>query len=107
MKYSDKSTRIISQKFQEKEVSDFYEIRKRRIIKDFSKKVISSGIDRDWWSLVSKEDKYQICRNYNILKLNKMANVETPSIKEYIEMNSDGLVDVSKLREIKLNRILR
>jgi hypothetical protein len=109
MKYHDKATKALNHKWEQREVADYSEIYRRKCIKELTRKVLISGIDPDWWSLISKDRKYSICQNYSMLKaLSKKEGVSVPPIKEYIDENKkDYWVDQSKLRDIKLNRLLK
>lgn len=109
MKYHDKATKALNHKWKQREVADSSEIHRRKCIKEITRKVLISGIDPDWWSLISKDRKYLIHQNYSILRaFSKREGVSIPSIKEYIDENKkDYWVDQSKLRDIKLNRLFK
>ena len=109
MKYHDRATKVLNRKWEQREVTDSSDIYRRKCVKELTIKVLRSGIDPDWWSLLSKDRKYQIHQNYSMLKaLCKREGISVQSIKEYIDENKqDYWADQSKLREIKLNRLLK
>ena len=109
MKYHDRATKVLNRKWEQRETPDSSEIYRRKCIKELTRKVLVSGIDPDWWSLISKDRKYNIHQNYSMLKaFSKKEGVSDPSIREYIDENKkDYWVDQSKLRDIKLNRLLK
>jgi hypothetical protein len=113
MKYNDRTTKALNQpwsyKWEQREIPNSGELYRRKCIKELTRKVLVCGIDPDWWSLISKDRKYQIHQNYSMLRaFSKKEGVLLPSIREYIDENKkDYWVDQSKLRDIKLNRLLK
>lgn len=109
MKYNDRTTKDLNRKWEQREISDPGEIYRRKCVKELTKMVLGCGIDSDWWSLIPKDIKYQIYQNYSMSRaFSKKENVSVPSIREFINDNKkDHWVDQSKLRDIKLNRLLK
>ena len=61
MKYKDKHTHLLNYKFNKTTSGqNTVEIYRKKLIKQFSKEVLKSGFDPDWWSLVSRDEKYHL-----------------------------------------------
>jgi len=110
MKYNDKQTRLLSVKYDNrivKEVDYFDQFLKKRL-KEFSKRVIKSGIDKDWWGLVSKEQKMTLMNEY-FFQADRHATIYSEkSIANFITNNkSNIIVDMRIFRDIKISRVLR
>jgi len=107
MKYNDKGTKLISFKHKNKTQSSPYEIRMNKCVKSFSKIVLKSGIDPDWWSLVTKSDKYSLYQNYQFLKAFTDSSETVMTILEYINLNKSKIyVDPIELRDLKLKKLI-
>jgi hypothetical protein len=107
MKYNDRGTKLLTYKHKNKQetTTDFYEVYRNKIVKKFSREVLISGVDPEWWSLVSKEKRYSLCQNYEFAKT--FTSGEKVNLKDYVEKNKKDLVDISKLRELKLRKLLK
>jgi hypothetical protein len=104
MKYFDKNTRINNYKYENRQPSDPEQIRQRKLLKDFSTKVLNSGFDSDWWSLVSKDDKWILMCNFSYRKQHD----KSITLKMFILERQDEIeVDLIKLRDIKLSKLLK
>lgn len=111
MKYNDRGTKLINFKHKNKTHSSPYEIRMNKCVKSFSKVVLESGIDPDWWSLVTKSDKYSLYQNYQFKKVfeeNEDESNTTITILEYINLNKSRIyVDPIELRDLKLRKLIK
>lgn len=102
MKYNDRHTQLINRRWDNREVPD----QRNKQIKEFSKMVLKSGFDPDWWSLVSKEDKWSLCSNFRVLK--NFDKTDKTTLGQFISNNKPKIkIDEAKLRDMKLSKILR
>jgi hypothetical protein len=105
MKYNDKHTRLLQHKYDNREISSPQDIYRKKIVKEFSRKVLSLGIDPDWWELVHKDDKYMLHYNFRFLKNNN--ENDTTTLSQFISDNKQYIkIDEVKLRDIKLNKLI-
>lgn len=113
MKYNDRHTQLLKRKHESKisDPDDWFERHQsyqKKVVKDFSKRVISCGVDPDFWGFVSKEDKYQLSCNYSTLKrMERVEGKDETTLYDFIQNNKNKLgVDPAKVREKKLNRLI-
>lgn len=113
MKYNDRQTQLLKCKHESKisETDNWFKRQqsyKKKVVKDFSKRVISCGVDPDCWGFVSKEDKYQLSCNYSTLKkMERIEGKDEVTLFSFIQSNKNKLgVDPAKVREKKLNRLI-
>ncbi len=103
MKYRDKHTNLINFKFKNKEVKDYWVIQEDKDIKNFSKKVLQSGVDPDFWSLLDRESRVRIMRSYNFTTTID----EECDLLKFVNNIKYRFIDHGKLREFKLNKLLK
>jgi len=104
MKYRDKHTNLINFKFKNKEVKMYYATQEDKNLKNFSKKILQSGVDPDFWSLLDIPSKIRIMNNYNFYKA--FENSEDDLLK-FVNGVKYKYIEHDKLREFKLNRLLK
>jgi hypothetical protein len=109
MKYFDRTTKILQERNYTNQFNNdddfftYFRLQDKKMLKSFTKKVLQSGIDRDWWYLVSKEDRLSLARSFSIEIKDK--NLD---INEFInERKKSIIICKSTLRAIKLDRLLR
>ena len=123
MKYKDKHTHLLNYKFNKTTSGqNTVEIYRKKLIKQFSKEVLKSGFDPDWWSLVSRDEKYHLLLNWNLINngnIHKNTGISANyTITELPEQDCNSRlyqfilsnkpkIDQSKFRDIKLNRVLK
>ena len=106
MKYNDHQTRLLKRRWENREIPDQYEVHRNKLIKQFSKQVIQLGFDPDWWSLVSKEDKWSLYSNFSFLK--NFDKTDKTTLGQFISNNKPKIkIDEAQLRDIKLSKILK
>ncbi len=106
MKYNDRHTRLLNRRWDNREVPDQYEVHRNKLIKEFSKQVIQLGFDPDWWSLVSKEERWSLYSNFRFLK--NFNKEDKTTLGQFISNNKPKIkIDEAKLRDMKLSKILR
>jgi hypothetical protein len=113
MKYNDRQTQLLKRKHESKisDTDDWFERQsshQKKVVKDFTKRVLSCGVDPDFWGFVSKDDKYHLCCNYSILKrMERVEGKDETTLYDFIQNNKNKLgVDPAKVREKKLNRLI-
>lgn len=106
MKYNDRHTQLINRKYDNREIPDQHEVYRNKIIKQFSKQVLELGFDPDWWSVVSKIDKWNLYSNFRSLK--NFDKTDKTTLGQFISNNKPKIkIDEAKLRDMKLSKILR
>lgn len=110
MKYFDINTKILQERNFNKQFNkseDFFEYWRnedKKLLKSFTKKALKSGIDKDWWYLVSKEDRLSLAKKF-ISESSENKNLDLYSF--IIERKQTIDFCKSSLREIKLKRLLK
>ncbi len=106
MKYNDRHTRLLSRKWDGREAPDPYDVHRNKLIKQFSKQVLQLGFDPDWWSLVSKDDRWNLYSNCRFLK--NFDKTDKTTLGQFISNNKPKIkIDEARLRDMKISKILK